>query len=88
MVATEETVSAERQAQKTYWLQHSSQPTVEAMMLDSKASEIDQLERPEVSAYCSKWLVSQSEQVWWPNRKVCAGQQQHSSGHQSTQSSH
>lgn len=50
MVATEETASAERQAQKTYWLQHSSQPTVEAMMLDSKASEIDQLERPEVSA--------------------------------------
>lgn len=38
----------ERTAQKSYWLEHSSQPTVEAMMLDSKASEIDQLERPEV----------------------------------------
>lgn len=41
--------TAERAAQKSYWLEHSSQPTVEAMMLDSKASEIDQLERPEVS---------------------------------------
>jgi phosphoethanolamine N-methyltransferase len=38
----------ERAAQKNYWLEHSSQPTVEAMMLDSNASEIDQLERPEV----------------------------------------
>lgn len=40
---------SEREAQKTYWQEHSSQPTVEAMMLDSKAAEIDQLERPEVS---------------------------------------
>eukprot|EP00775_Hariotina_reticulata_P003093 gene3093-3372_t len=40
----------ERAAQKSYWLEHSSQPTVEAMMLDSKASVIDQLERPEVLA--------------------------------------
>jgi hypothetical protein len=38
----------EREAQKQYWLEHSAQPTVEAMMLDSKAAEIDQLERPEV----------------------------------------
>jgi hypothetical protein len=38
----------EREAQKEYWVQHSTQPTVEAMMLDSKAAEIDQLERPEV----------------------------------------
>lgn len=40
--------ASEREAQKSYWLEHSTQPTVEAMMLDSKASEIDQLERPEV----------------------------------------
>lgn len=40
----------ERHAQKQYWQEHSSQPTVEAMMLDSKAAEIDQLERPEVLA--------------------------------------
>jgi hypothetical protein len=38
----------ERQVQKSYWIEHSLQPTVEAMMLDSKAAEIDQLERPEV----------------------------------------
>lgn len=44
--------TAERAAQKSYWLEHSSQPTVEAMMLDSKASEIDQLERPEVRYEC------------------------------------
>ena len=38
----------ERQVQKAYWSEHSNKPTVEAMMLDSKAAEIDQLERPEV----------------------------------------
>ena len=38
----------ERAAQKQYWLEHSTTPTVEAMMLDSKAAEIDLLERPEV----------------------------------------
>lgn len=38
----------EREAQKKYWSEHSTEPTVEAMMLDSKASEIDRLERPEV----------------------------------------
>lgn len=41
---------AEREAQKKYWSEHSTEPTVEAMMLDSKASEIDRLERPEVLA--------------------------------------
>eukprot|EP00877_Chromochloris_zofingiensis_P011556 jgi/Chrzof1/6654/Cz19g04140.t1 len=41
-------VAAEREVQKSYWLEHSKNPTVEAMMLDSKASEIDLLERPEV----------------------------------------
>jgi hypothetical protein len=38
----------ERAAQKQYWLEHSTTPTVEAMMLDSKAAEIDLMERPEV----------------------------------------
>ena len=42
----------EREAQKQYWMEHSAKPTVEAMMLDSKAAEIDQLERPEV-----RWLL-------------------------------
>jgi phosphoethanolamine N-methyltransferase len=49
MAAQVELTQDERNAQKNYWLEHSSQPTVEAMMLDSKAAEIDQLERPEVS---------------------------------------
>ncbi|KAJ7975231.1 putative Phosphoethanolamine n-methyltransferase [Quillaja saponaria] len=38
----------ERQIQKTYWMEHSSDLTVEAMMLDSKASDLDKEERPEV----------------------------------------
>lgn len=39
----------ERQAQKAYWKEHSENATVEAMMLDSKAADIDKLERPEAS---------------------------------------
>ena len=31
-----------------YWKEHSGEATVEAMMLDSKAADIDKLERPEV----------------------------------------
>ncbi|KAF5193131.1 Phosphoethanolamine n-methyltransferase [Thalictrum thalictroides] len=38
----------ERDAQKNYWIQHSADLTVEAMMLDSKASDLDKEERPEV----------------------------------------
>ena len=34
--------------QKTYWIEHSSDLSVEAMMLDSKASDLDKEERPEV----------------------------------------
>jgi hypothetical protein len=47
----------EREVQKSYWIEHSSQPTVEAMMLDSKASEIDQLERPEVCVHTGSWSL-------------------------------
>jgi len=39
---------AEREAQRAYWKEHSSEATVESMMLDSKAKDIDRLERPEV----------------------------------------
>jgi hypothetical protein len=46
MAATE--TKAERDVQKQYWLEHSTEPTVEAMMLDSNAAVIDQMERPEV----------------------------------------
>ncbi|KAI3432717.1 hypothetical protein D9Q98_004260 [Chlorella vulgaris] len=42
------TTDAEREAQKAYWKEHSENATVEAMMLDSKAADIDKLERPEV----------------------------------------
>lgn len=38
----------ERNAQKSYWTEHSLEATVEAMMLDSQAKVIDKEERPEV----------------------------------------
>ncbi|KAL2461789.1 Phosphoethanolamine N-methyltransferase 1 [Abeliophyllum distichum] len=38
----------EREVQKRYWIEHSVDLTVEAMMLDSKASDLDKEERPEV----------------------------------------
>lgn len=39
---------AERDIQKKYWAEHSIDLTVEAMMLDSKAFDLDKEERPEV----------------------------------------
>ncbi|GLT45485.1 hypothetical protein SLA2020_193140 [Shorea laevis] len=38
----------EREIQKSYWIDHSADLTVEAMMLDSKAADLDKEERPEV----------------------------------------
>jgi len=38
----------ERDIQKSYWVQHSADLSVEAMMLDSKAAHLDKEERPEV----------------------------------------
>ncbi|KAK4410816.1 Phosphoethanolamine N-methyltransferase [Sesamum angolense] len=38
----------EREVQKSYWIEHSVDLTLEAMMLDSKASDLDKEERPEV----------------------------------------
>ncbi|KAF5734026.1 putative phosphoethanolamine n-methyltransferase [Tripterygium wilfordii] len=38
----------EREMQKNYWIEHSSDLSVEAMMLDSKAADLDKEERPEV----------------------------------------
>ncbi|XP_027341970.1 phosphoethanolamine N-methyltransferase-like isoform X2 [Abrus precatorius] len=40
--------SDERSVQKSYWIQHSADLSVEAMMLDSKAADLDKEERPEV----------------------------------------
>ncbi|KAL2342337.1 hypothetical protein Fmac_003622 [Flemingia macrophylla] len=41
-------VMDERDIQKSYWVQHSADLSVEAMMLDSKAAHLDKEERPEV----------------------------------------
>ena len=38
----------ERVIQKNYWIEHSVDLSVEAMMLDSKAMDLDKEERPEV----------------------------------------
>ncbi|XP_010533969.1 PREDICTED: phosphomethylethanolamine N-methyltransferase [Tarenaya hassleriana] len=38
----------EREIQKSYWMEHSADLTVEAMMLDSRAADLDKEERPEV----------------------------------------
>ncbi|XP_057465353.1 phosphomethylethanolamine N-methyltransferase-like [Actinidia eriantha] len=38
----------ERVIQKNYWIEHSADLSVEAMMLDSKAMDLDKEERPEV----------------------------------------
>ena len=48
------TGSQDRDSQKSYWKEHSKEATVEAMMLDSKAAEIDKLERPEVGQPCQQ----------------------------------
>ncbi len=49
MVVPNQTPAAEeRDVQRSYWKEHSTEATVEAMMLDSQASVIDQQERPEV----------------------------------------
>ncbi|CAK9219100.1 unnamed protein product [Sphagnum jensenii] len=40
--------SSERTLQLNYWKEHSIVPSVEAMMLDSQASKLDQEERPEI----------------------------------------
>ncbi len=34
--------------QRSYWKEHSAEATVETMMLDSQAKDIDRMERPEV----------------------------------------
>lgn len=41
-------VGEEREVQKNYWAENSADLTVEAMMLDSKAVDLDKEERPEV----------------------------------------
>lgn len=43
--------AAERQGMTDYWVCHSQQPTIEGMLLDNKASSIDQVDRPEILSY-------------------------------------
>ncbi|MFS8007033.1 putative phosphoethanolamine N-methyltransferase [Helianthus anomalus] len=38
----------EREVQKSYWMEHSVELTLEAMMLDSMASHLDKQDTPEV----------------------------------------
>jgi len=38
----------ERCVQKSYWIEHTTQLSLESMMLDSNASHLDKEERPEV----------------------------------------
>ena len=40
--------AAERESMRAFWAEHSTKPSVESMMLDSQAAEIDSKERPEV----------------------------------------
>ncbi|CAO2818129.1 unnamed protein product [Amaranthus hypochondriacus] len=48
MAASAMGVKQEREVFKKYWTEHSADLTVEAMMLDSKASDLDKEERPEI----------------------------------------
>lgn len=66
--ATRMTTDAERQAQKAYWKEHSENATVEAMMLDSKAADIDKLERPEVGCVEPRSTDRKRSRPPWPHR--------------------
>lgn len=49
-----ECAEQEREVQKSYWIEHSVDLTLEAMMLDSKAADLDKEERPEVYFFDKK----------------------------------
>lgn len=55
----------EREVQKNYWMEHSADLTVEAMMLDSKASDLDKEERPEVTSLSLSLLLCESMTACW-----------------------
>ena len=40
--------AAERESMRAFWAEHRTKPSVESMVLDSQAAEIDSKERPEV----------------------------------------
>ncbi|GAB4845305.1 hypothetical protein Ancab_038714 [Ancistrocladus abbreviatus] len=53
----------EREIQKKYWIEHSVDLTVEAMMLDSKAADLDKEERPEGIGRFTGELAKKAGQV-------------------------
>ena len=65
----------EREAQRQYWKEHSGEATVEAMMLDSQAADIDKMERPEVGPWAAitAGLRSPSAQPSAPCRMSALG---------------
>ncbi|KAF2557089.1 hypothetical protein F2Q68_00017438 [Brassica cretica] len=65
---------AERDVQKNYWIEHSADLTVEAMMLDSRAADLDKEERPELAAL----VRSQSQKTPSPQISLCELQYKHS----------
>lgn len=64
--------TSERTAQSDYWKEHSSSPTVEAMMLDSQAKIIDKQERPEVGSrsHCVDRMWTQNHAAGSPHLQV------------------
>lgn len=48
-------VGKEREIQKSYWMEQTAELNLEAMMLDSEASDFDKQDRPEV--YVSAFSV-------------------------------
>ena len=65
----------EREAQRQYWKEHSGEATVEAMMLDSQAADIDKMERPEVSPWATITVGLRSPRPQGPSAPwhVCTG---------------
>ena len=51
--------------QKNYWIEHSADLSVEAMMLDSKASELDKEERPEVIIIALSLIICILDPTFW-----------------------
>jgi phosphoethanolamine N-methyltransferase len=59
----------EREIQKNYWKEHSVGLSVEAMMLDSKASDLDKEERPEV--YFDSPTIKLSSLLYIDHFEIC-----------------
>jgi len=60
----------ERESMRAFWAEHSSKPSVESMMLDSQAAEIDSEERPEVRGR-GHWRRRAAKIARLPGRRGC-----------------